>query len=258
MFAYILLGFYLISIVSCNICRRYPIDNYLSDYVHQNNNYLFNQTEALQKLDINEYIFPFNTCEKVINAQPYSALLNLINSLTILYYLRKTKNENTFLLLLSILCFELVHTFSHCIHLKGVLQTNIIHIITYFINFSLFNLFYKYTRVFPSYNFIYYIIGLICIDIYSFYNLSLIFYILSQGFIMISLLIYYHNLLPNYIQESIYSIVLSICIIISSFINERDNCNKMMEIYPHFPYHIIAEIAGINLFYIISKNFYNL
>lgn len=69
---------------------------------------------------MNEYTFPFNTCEipnKKGVAQPYSALFNLINCIIIFYFLLKTKNNYTFILLFSILCFELFHTFSHSIHI---------------------------------------------------------------------------------------------------------------------------------------------
>jgi len=41
-------------------------------------------------------------------------------------------------------------------------------------------------------------------------------------------------------------------------VNEKYNCEKMLKIYPHFPYHIFIEILGIILFYVISSNFYKL
>jgi len=69
---------------------------------------------------MNEYTFPFDTCEKTNKngiAQPYSALFNLINCLIIFYFLLKTKHNYTFILLFSILCFELFHLFSHIIHI---------------------------------------------------------------------------------------------------------------------------------------------
>jgi hypothetical protein len=210
---------------------------------------------------MNEYTFPFNTCEKTNKngiAQPYSSLFNIINCLIIFYFLLKTKKIYTFILLFSILCFELFHVFSHMIHIQGSIQTNITHIITYFINIAFFYVFYSYTNKVPSNEFILYLFILVCFDIYSLFYLSIIFYIFSQAIIMISLLMYYLPLLPKLIQKSLYKIVFLISIIILLFLNEKYNCEKMMYIYPDFPYHIFIEIIGIVLFYIISSNFYKL
>ena len=210
---------------------------------------------------MSEYTFPFDTCEKSNKngiAQPYSALFNLINCLIIFYFLLKTKQKHTFILLFSILCFEIFHLFSHIVHIKGSIQTNITHILTYLINLSFFYAFYCYTKQIPSFQFIIYLFILVCFDIYSLFNLSIIYYIFSQAIIMISLLAYYLPLLPKSIQNNVYQIIFFISIIILLFLNEKYNCEKMMSIYPHFPYHILIEIIGIILFYIICSNFYKL
>jgi len=210
---------------------------------------------------MSEYTFPFNTCEKPNKtgvSQPYSALFNFINCVIISYFLLKTKKWHTFILLLSILCFECFHLFSHIIHIKGNIQTNITHILTYIINFSFFYTFYVYTKKLPSYEFIFYLASLICFDIYSLFYLPIVFYIASQAIIMISLLLYYIALLPEFIQNSVYQIICCVVVIILLFLNEKYNCKKMLDIYPNFPYHIFIEIIGILLFYIICSNFYKL
>jgi hypothetical protein len=210
---------------------------------------------------MNEYIFPFDTCEKPNKngiAQPYSTFVNLINCLIIFYFLLKVKHYYTFILLFSILCFESFHLFSHIVHIKGIIQTNITHLLTYFLNFSFFYVFYCYTKKIPSSGFIFYILLLVCFDIYSLFYLSVVFYIFSQAVIMISLLIYYLPLLPKFIQNTLYKIIFFIIIIILFFLNEKYNCKKMQELYPDFPYHILIEIFGIILFYIICSNFYKL
>ena len=210
---------------------------------------------------MNEYTFPFNTCEKTNKkgiAQPYSVLFNVINCLVILYFLLKTEKNYTFILLFSILCFELFHVFSHAIHIKGSIQINITHMLTYFMNLAFFYVFYCYTNTLPSYVFIFYLILLIYFDIYSIFNLTIIYYLLSQSVIFISLLVYYFPLLPKSIQTSIYQIIFFVVIIILLFLNEKYNCKKMLDIYQHFPYHIIIEIIGIILFYIICSSFYKL
>jgi hypothetical protein len=210
---------------------------------------------------MSEYTFPFSTCEKPNTsgiAQPYSSLLNLINCVIIFYFLLKVKHFYTFILLFFIFCFELFHVFSHSIHITGTIQTNITHILSYCINFAFLFFFYCYTNKFPSCEFVFYLIALICFDIYSLFYLSVVFYILSQAIIMISLLLYYFPLLPKFIQMTIYQIIFLIGIIIILILNEKYNCEKMMSIYPHFPYHILIEIIGIFLFYIICSTFYKL
>jgi hypothetical protein len=207
---------------------------------------------------MNEYTYPFDTCEKSNEngiAQPYSALFNLINSMMIIYFLFKTKKNYTFILLFSLLCFELFHVFSHINHIQGDIQTNIQHLLTYSINLSVFYVFYCYTNKLPSYKFIFYLIALICFDIYSINYLTLIYYLSSQFAIFISLLLYYLPLLPKFIHTSVYQIIFLVCCIIFLFWNEKHNCEKMLKIYPSFPFHILIETVGIITFYIICKNF---
>ena len=210
---------------------------------------------------MSEYTFPFNTCEKVNKngiAQPYSLFFNLINCIIILYFLLQTKNNYTFMLLFLILCFELFHSFSHIVHIKGSIQLNIIHLLTYLINFAFFYLFYSYTKKFPNKIFILYLIVLVCLDIYSLFNLTIIYYLSTQSIIFISLLLYYYRLLPKIIQNSIYQLILLIGLVILLVLNETYNCERMLEFYPHFPYHIFIEITGIVFFYVICSNFYKL
>lgn len=210
---------------------------------------------------MSEYTFPFNTCEKVNKngiAQPYSLFFNLINCIIILYFLLQTKNNYTFMLLFLILCFELFHSFSHIVHIKGSIQLNIIHLLTYLINFAFFYLFYSYTKKFPNKFFILYLIVLVCLDIYSLFNLTIIYYLSTQSIIFISLLLYYYRLLPKIIQNCIYQLILLIGFVILLVLNETYNCERMLEFYPHFPYHIFIEITGIVFFYVICSNFYKL
>jgi hypothetical protein len=210
---------------------------------------------------MNEYTFPFSTCEKTNKkgiAQPYSVFFNTITCLIILYFLMKTKNIESFILLFIILIFESFHVFSHTIHISGPIQINITHILTYCMNLAFFNVFYHFTHFFPSYSFIFYMFVLILLDIYAFCNFSFVYYLATQSIIFISLLVYYFPLLPKFIQTSVYQIIFFVGVIILLFLNEKYNCEKMLKIYPHFPYHIFIEIFGIVLFYIICSNFYKL
>ena len=207
------------------------------------------------------YTFPFDTCEKPREkgiAQPYSAFVNAVNCIIIFYFLLKTKNKYTFSLLFSILCFEMFHTFSHSLHIKGNIQTNVTHILTYFINIAFFYVFYNYTKKIPNIAFILYIIVLVCFDIYSFFNLSIIFYIISQALLFLSVLFYYYKLMPVRIQKNMYSLIFLVCLIIILFMNENFNCKQILSLYPHFPFHALIEIIGIVIFYLISSSFYKL
>jgi len=210
---------------------------------------------------MNEYTFPFNTCErsnKTGIAQPYSAFFNVINCCIIFYFLVQTRTKYSFLLLFSILCFEMFHVFSHSIHIPGTIQINITHSLSYFMNLAFFNAFYSYTNVLPSTEFLIYILLLVCFDIFSVLHLTIIYYLLSQSLIFISLLLYYYPLLPAFIQKAIYSVIFFVIVIIILFLNEKYNCNTMLSIYPDFPYHILIEMVGIVLFYIICNSFYKL
>jgi hypothetical protein len=210
---------------------------------------------------INEYAFPNSTCEKTNEhgiSQPYSATLNIINCVIIFYFLLRTKHVYTFMLLGSILLFELFHAFSHIIHIHSSIQTNTIHVITYFINFFVLMVFYNFTKTLPSNSFMCILLLLILFDIFALINLSLIFYILSQTFIFISLLIYYYPLLPKNFTDKLYLIVLTILAILILILNEIYNGNAMMAMYPDIPFHCLVEIFGIYLFYNICSIFYNL
>ena len=130
--------------------------------------------------DKNEYTFPFSTCEKPKKngiAQPYSSLINFVNCVIILYYLLKTKQDYTFILLSSILAFESFHLFSHIVHIPGSIQLNITHSLVYLMNLAFFYAFYCYTNKIPSYEFVLFLAILVWFDIYSLFNLTIIYYI---------------------------------------------------------------------------------
>ena len=210
---------------------------------------------------MSEYTFPFSTCEKPNKsgiAQPYSSLLNLINCLVIFYFLLQTKQNYTFILLFVILCFELFHVFSHSVHIPGSMQINITHALSYCINFAFLFFFYNYTKKMPSIWFIIFYAFLICVDIYTFCNLNVVCYIFCQALLFLSVLLYYYPLLNKNMKDNIHIIFFLVTLIIILFLNEKYNCEKMMSIYPYFPYHILIEIIGILLFLIICSTFYKL
>ena len=210
---------------------------------------------------MSEYTFPFSTCEKINKhgiAQPYSSLLNFINCVIIFYFLLKTKHSYTFLLFFVILCFEMFHVFSHTVHIPGTIQINITHMLSYSINFAFLFFFYNYAKKLPSNWFIIYYLFLILFDIYAFSNLNVVYYIFSQAVLFLSVLLYYYPFLTKAIKNKINIIFFIVLLIIFLFLNEKYNCEKMLSVYPNFPYHTLIEINGIILFYIICSNFYKL
>lgn len=88
--------------------------------------------------------------------------------------------------------------------------------------------------------------------------MNVVYYIFSQALLFLSVLFYYYPLLTKNIKKIINIIFFLVLLIIILFINEKYNCKKMMSMYPHFPYHILIEIIGLVLFYIICSNFYKL
>jgi hypothetical protein len=210
---------------------------------------------------MNEYIFPFHTCEKpnkIGIAQPYSVFFNLISCFIIFYFLFKTKNNYSFFLLFSILLFELFHSFSHSIHLNGTIQITITHLLAYLVNLSYFIFLYNYTHVFPYSLFLFYLLLVILFDIYAFHNLNFIFYIATQFLLFISLFVYYYSYFTPSIKNKIPYLFLLTFLILLLFINEQQHCEKMLDFFPHFPFHIFIEIVAIIIVYIICSIFYKL
>ena len=209
----------------------------------------------------NIYTFPFDTCETPQEsgiAQPYSVFVNIITCSIVLYFLVKTKSSHAFLLLLALFIFELFHTLSHFTHIKGKFLYTATHITGFLVNISFLNFLYRYTHVFPN---IYYI-GLICFilicDAYAFFNLSFIYFVLTQIILFITILFYYYPLLNKNIKTNLKIILVTTFLIYLAFVNEKMNCKKMLSAFPHFPFHMIIEALSIVPIYILSNTFYGL
>jgi len=209
----------------------------------------------------NEYTFPFDTCENPKNtlfAQPYSVSINFISTIIVLYFLCKTKTIHAFLLLFSLLLFDLSHTFSHFTHIKSSLQITLVHVLAYILNFAFLYAFYKYTNKVPSIPFILFLVIVLSFDVYAFFNLSLLFYIFTQILFFFSIFIYYYRFLSKNMKKRLNILLLLIGIIYLLFVNEAYNCKKMLEMYPNFPFHAIIEIIILFAVYYFSLTFYNI
>lgn len=212
-----------------------------------------------EELDTYEsYTFPFNTCETPTHRlieQPYSVFLNLISCIIIIYFLNKTKNNSSKLLLFSLLLFEIFHTFSHSIHINNNSQIIITHSLAYFVNLCYLIALYYYSKHLPNNIFLFYLLILILFDLYAFQKLPFIFYLSSQILIFISLFLYYYKYFPEDIKKKIPLITILSLFLILLFINESYNCKKMLKKYPFFPFHIFIEITAIFIIYNISTVF---
>jgi hypothetical protein len=209
----------------------------------------------------NEYTFPFDTCETPKNiffAQPYSVSINFLSTLVILYFLFKTRTLHAFILLFSLLLFDLSHTYSHFIHIKSSIQITLVHVLAYILNFSFLYALYKYTNKLPSFPLIIFLIVILSFDIYAFFNLSLLYYIFTQILFFFSIFIYYYGSLSKNMKKRLNILLILIGIIYLGFINEAFNCKRMLEIIPNFPFHAIIEILILFAVYFFSLTFYNI
>lgn len=209
----------------------------------------------------NEYTFPFDTCETPKNkyfAQPYSVTINFISTFIVIYFLLKTRTFHAFMLLFSLLLFDLSHTFSHFTHIKSSIQITLVHVLAYILNFSLFYALYKYTKKKPSIYLIIFLIVILAFDVYAFFNLSLLYYIFTQILFFFSIFIYYYHSLSKIMKKNLNILLILIGIIYLGFINEAFNCKKLLVIFPNFPFHAIIEFLILFAVYYFSLTFYNI
>lgn len=197
-------------------------------------------------------IFPFDTCETVNKngiAQPYSFAINIITCLIII----NSYNKNNNILLLALLLFQIFHTFSHAIHLPGKSQTFIQHLLAYFVNISFLYYLYKQTNILPNRMFLFLLFLLVLFDLYALKNLPLIYYFYSQIVVFGLLYLFYLKKIPK-LQNNFKLLFFLILIISLLALNEKKYCERMLEKYPQFPFHILIEITGSIIFYIFCQN----
>lgn len=206
--------------------------------------------------------FPFTTCEKPYPenwiAQPYSALVNLLSCLIILFFLGKTKHVSTFLLLFSILCFQAFHMFSHCVHLPGSIQQNGIHALSYAINLAL--LYALTSRTGKPLNFLFclFLIFAVSLDIIALCHGVIVFFILCQSILFMGIVWYFMDELPKHIQTILPWLLGTIALLLLLVENESMNGEHLMSWYPDFPFHVFIEGTGLVFFYWVCSHFYTL
>lgn len=202
--------------------------------------------------------FPFNTLEKAqtnsMIAQPYSAFIVFITVCMLFYFLFQTKNIHVILVLISTILFSSFHMLSHAFHIPGNLQVNFVHSSAYLIFFALFTLLYSISKVVPSIYFIIFCVIIILLDIYAFFNLTLVYFATTQFILNLSLLYYYQNYLPTNFKQDLPIIVFLLILTTIIITLEKKYGDGLIEKYPDFPFHAINEVVGFILFYIVAYN----
>lgn len=168
----------------------------------------------------------------------------------------KTKNIYRGIFLGSLLLFEMAHAYSHIKHIKGHVQTNMIHALTYLINISLLFMLIHISSIRPPLLFMGLLGCLVVFDIYALYHLSLEYYIISQAAILLAILLFYYPHLSSKVQQLIPYMLLCIIIIIGLFFNERYSCDAMLKHNSNIPYHVFIEIPGLVFFVLLCISFY--
>lgn len=206
------------------------------------------------------YVFPFDTCETPRRdghiAQPVSTFVNVMSCVVLTCFALASKDVYRFTFFLSLLIFELMHTYSHIKHIPGHVQTNIIHGISYIINVSLLVMLIHITRSLPSHLSIGVLVLLVGLDTYAFLNKKTIAFITTQATILGFVLLIFYSKLSYNIQKVIPGIIVCIIVIICLFVNEMYNCKHMMMISNDVPWHVMIEVVGFIFFILVGSAFY--
>ena len=137
-------------------------------------------------------------------------------------------------------------------------MVTITHIAGFLVNISFLNFLYNYTHILPKLYYLFFLGCILLLDAYSFFNLSFIYFVLTQIFLFVAILYYYYPVLPKQIKSKIQLILLITGLVYLGFVNEKVNCKTMLNMFPKFPFHAIIETLSIIPIYLFSHTFYNL
>lgn len=193
--------------------------------------------------------FPFNTCEIRGNVvdQPYSASINILSCIILLYLLLQAKHIEIRFFILSLLIFQAYHAYSHMFWSKNeesLIHVYIIHSITYIIIFALITAISFISGKLPNIPIIF---AVILLDMFILYNyIGTVYNAISGINIWVVVLItgLWNVKLPAIVKQLLPILLILFGVVILLFFNEKYNCQTMMEAYP-FPYHIAIEIVGL-------------
>ena len=193
--------------------------------------------------------FPFNTCEvrgEIVD-QPYSASINILSCIILLYLLSQAKNIEIKFFILSLFIFQAYHAYSHMYWNNdeySLEHVYIIHAISYLIVIALITAITFITGKLPNIPIIF---VAILIDIFILYNyIGTVYNAISGINIWVIVLItgLWNINLPINVKRLLPILLILLVIIIVLFFNEKYNCDTMMNAYP-FPYHTAIETMGL-------------
>ena len=193
--------------------------------------------------------FPFNTCEVRgdIVDQPYSASINVLSCIILLYLLSLAKHLEIRLFIASLFVFQAYHAYSHMFwndNEYSLEHVYIIHAISYIIIVALINAISFISGELPNIPIIF---GAIMLDIYILYNyIGTLYNAISGINIWVIVLItgLWNVKLPAFVKQLLPILLMLFAVIIVLFFNEKYNCSAMMDTYV-FPYHTAIEICGL-------------
>jgi hypothetical protein len=193
--------------------------------------------------------FPFNTCEVRgdIVDQPYSASINVLSCIILLYLLSLAKHLEIQLFIASLFVFQAYHAYSHMFwsdNEYSLEHVYIIHAISYIIIVALINAISFISGELPNIPIIF---GAILLDIYILYNyIGTLYNAISGINIWVIVLItgLWNVKLPAFAKQLLPILLMLFAVIIALFFNEKYNCSAMMDTYV-FPYHTAIEICGL-------------
>ena len=196
--------------------------------------------------------FPFNTCEArsdigCIADQPYSACINIVSCVILLYLLSLAKHLEIQFFILSLFIFQAYHAYSHlfwCDDEHSLEHVYIIHASSYLIVIALITALSFISGNPPNIPIIF---AVILLDFYIFLNYIGTLYNAISGiniWVVVLLTGLWNVKLPTVVKRLLPLLLLLFLVIIGLFFNEKYNCDAMMKTYP-FPYHIAIEICGL-------------
>ena len=193
--------------------------------------------------------FPFNTCEvrgELVD-QPYSASINILSCIILLYLLSLAKHIEIQFFIVSLFIFQAYHAYSHLFWNSdehSLEHTYIIHASSYLIIIALITAISFISGEAPN---IPVIFAAILLDFYLLLNyIGTVYNAISGINIWVIVLItgLWNVKLPTVVKQLLPILLLLFAVIIGLFFNEKYNCEAMMNAYS-FPYHIAIEICGL-------------
>ena len=193
--------------------------------------------------------FPFNTCEvrgEFVD-QPYSASINILSCIILLYLVSLAKHIEIQFFILSLFIFQAYHAYSHMFWNEdehSLEHTYIIHASSYLIIIALITALSFISGKPPNIPIIF---AAILLDFYIFLNYIGTIYNAISGiniWVIVLLTGLWNVKLSTVVKSLLPILLLLFAVVIGLIFNERYNCDAMMNAYP-FPYHIAIEICGL-------------